>query len=97
MVITKSPLTGAIACSNSGGYFGAELKFCGYDFVVLEGRAKAPVYLWLNNGTVEIRPAEKVWGRAPTRPRIGFGRRPIRRRRSAPSARPGRNRHSRRA
>jgi aldehyde:ferredoxin oxidoreductase len=63
MVITKSPLTGAIACSNSGGYFGAELKFCGYDFLILEGRAKAPVYLWLNNGTVDIRPAEKVWGK----------------------------------
>jgi aldehyde:ferredoxin oxidoreductase len=64
MVITKSPLTGAIACSNSGGYFGAEMKFCGYDFVILEGRAKAPVYLWLNNGTVEIRSAEKVWGKS---------------------------------
>jgi aldehyde:ferredoxin oxidoreductase len=64
MVITKSPLTGAIACSNSGGYFGAEMKFCGYDFLILEGRAKAPVYLWLNNGTVEIRPAEKVWGKS---------------------------------
>jgi len=64
MVITKSPLTGAIACSNSGGYFGAEMKFSGYDFVILEGRAKAPVYLWLNNGAVEIRPAEKVWGKS---------------------------------
>jgi aldehyde:ferredoxin oxidoreductase len=64
MVITKSPLSGAIACSNSGGYFGPELKFCGYDFVILEGRAKAPVYLWLNNGAVEIRPAEKVWGKS---------------------------------
>lgn len=64
MVITKSPLTGAIACSNSGGYFGAELKFCGHDLLVLEGRAKAPVYLWLNNDKVEIRPAEKVWGKS---------------------------------
>ncbi len=64
MVITKSPLTGAVACSNSGGYFGAEMKFCGYDLLILEGRAKAPVYLWLNNDTVEIRPAEKVWGKS---------------------------------
>jgi aldehyde:ferredoxin oxidoreductase len=62
MVITKSPLTGAIACSNSGGYFGAELKFCGYDFLVVEGQASEPVYLWLDNDRVEIRPAEKVWG-----------------------------------
>ena len=63
MVITKSPLTGAIACSNSGGYIGAEIKFCGYDFLIFEGRAKTPVYLWLNNDKVEIRPAEKVWGK----------------------------------
>ena len=63
MVITKSPLTGAIACSNSGGYFGPEVKFCGYDFLILEGRAKEPVYLWLNNGSVEIRPAGKLWGK----------------------------------
>jgi aldehyde:ferredoxin oxidoreductase len=63
MVITKSPLTGAIACSNSGGYIGAEIKFCGYDFLIFEGRAKTPVYLWLNNDKAEIRPAEKVWGK----------------------------------
>ena len=38
-VITKGPLTGAIACSNSGGYFGAELKFAGWDMIILEGRS----------------------------------------------------------
>jgi aldehyde:ferredoxin oxidoreductase len=63
MVITKSPLTGAVACSNSGGYIGAEIKFCGYDFIIFEGRAKSPMYLWLNNDQVEIRPAEKLWGK----------------------------------
>jgi aldehyde:ferredoxin oxidoreductase len=63
MVITKSPLTGAVACSNSGGYIGAEIKFCGYDFLIFEGRAKSPVYLWLNNDKVELRPADKVWGK----------------------------------
>ncbi len=63
MVITKSPLTGAIACSNSGGYIGAEIKFCGYDLILFEGRAKMPVYLWLNNDKVEIRPADKLWGK----------------------------------
>ena len=41
MVITKSPLTGAVACSNSDGYIGAEIKFCGYDFLIFEGQAKA--------------------------------------------------------
>jgi aldehyde:ferredoxin oxidoreductase len=63
MVITKSPLTGAVACSNSGGYIGAEIKFCGYDLLIFEGRAKSPVYLWLNNDKVELRPADKVWGK----------------------------------
>jgi len=63
MVITKSPLTGAVACSNSGGYIGPEIKFCGYDFLIFEGRAKTPVYLWLNNDRVEIRPADKLWGK----------------------------------
>lgn len=64
MVVTKSPLTGAIACSNSGGYVGAEMKFAGYDAVVVEGRAPAPVYLWIHNEQVEIRDAAKVWGRS---------------------------------
>ncbi len=63
MVITKSPLTGAIACSNSGGYIGAEIKFCGHDFLIFEGRSKSPVYLWLDNGKAELRPADKVWGK----------------------------------
>jgi aldehyde:ferredoxin oxidoreductase len=71
MVLTKSPLTGAIACSNSGGYIGAEIKFCGHDFLIFEGRAKTPVYLWLNNDKAELRPAEKVWGKSTTRRRTG--------------------------
>lgn len=62
-VTTKSPLTGAIACSNSGGYFGAELKFAGYDMVILEGRAKEPVYLWINDDEATLLPADKIWGK----------------------------------
>ena len=60
--VTKSPLTGAIANSNSGGYFGAELKYAGYDMIILEGKAKAPVYLWVENDSVEIRKAQHLWG-----------------------------------
>ena len=45
MVVTKSPLTGAIACSNSGGYVGPEMKFAGYDMVIFEGKSPTPVYL----------------------------------------------------
>ncbi|PTL36206.1 aldehyde ferredoxin oxidoreductase [Candidatus Methylomirabilis limnetica] len=64
MVVTKSPLTGAIACSNSGGYVGAEMKYAGYDLVIVEGKAPHPVYLWVNNDKVEIREAAKVWGKS---------------------------------
>jgi aldehyde:ferredoxin oxidoreductase len=63
MVITKSPLTGGIASSNSGGYFGAELKFAGYDLIIFEGKAEKPVYLWVYNDKVEIRPADHLWGK----------------------------------
>ena len=44
-VITKGPLTGAIACSNSGGYWGAELKFAGWDMIIFEGKSPKPVWL----------------------------------------------------
>jgi hypothetical protein len=46
-VVTKGPLTGAIACSNSGGYWGAELKMAGWDMVIFEGKSPKPVYLYV--------------------------------------------------
>lgn len=61
-VITKGPLTNAIACSNSGGKFGAELKHAGYDLLILEGRSETPVYLLIQDEQVEILPAEQYWG-----------------------------------
>ncbi len=61
-VVTKGPLTNAIACSNSGGKFGAELKFAGYDLLIVEGRAAKPVYLHIVDDAVEILPADEVWG-----------------------------------
>lgn len=63
MVVTKAPLTGAIANSNSGGFFPAELKFAGYDLIILEGKAEKPVYLWIENDKVELRDAEAIWGK----------------------------------
>jgi aldehyde:ferredoxin oxidoreductase len=63
MVITKSPLTGAIASSNSGGYWGPELKFAGYDGIIIEGKASSPVYLNINDSTVEIKDAAHLWGK----------------------------------
>jgi aldehyde:ferredoxin oxidoreductase len=62
--ITKGALTGAIAASNTGGMFGAELKMAGYDLLIIEGRAEQPVYLWIRDDQVEIRTAEKLWGRS---------------------------------
>lgn len=62
-VITKGPLTGAIACSNSGGYFGPELKFSGYDLVILEGKSPTPVYLSIFNDNIQLRDASHLWGK----------------------------------
>ena len=61
-VVTKGPLTNAIACSNSGGKFGAELKFAGYDLLILEGKSPTPVYLMIQDDKVELLPAEQYWG-----------------------------------
>ncbi len=63
MVVTKSPLTGTVACSNSGGYWGAELKFAGYDAIIFEGQASSPVYLNIVDDQVEIKDASNLWGK----------------------------------
>lgn len=46
-----------------GGYFGVELKLAGYDFIIIEGKAEQPVYLWIDNEHVEIRSAGHIWDR----------------------------------
>ncbi len=61
-VVTKSPLTGAVACSNSGGFIGAELKAAGYDMIIFEGKSPQPVYLYVENDKVEIISADEIWG-----------------------------------
>ena len=63
-VITKSPLTGAIACSNSGGYWGAEFKMAGWDMVIFEGKSAKPVYLYVNDDVAELRDASHLWGKS---------------------------------
>ncbi len=63
MVVTKGPLTGTIASSNSGGYFGAELKFAGYDILVVEGKSDKPVYISIKDDNVEIKDASHLWGK----------------------------------
>ncbi|MHC1720466.1 MAG: aldehyde ferredoxin oxidoreductase family protein [Clostridiaceae bacterium] len=63
MVVSKSPLTGTIAISNSGGKWGAELKFAGYDMVILEGKAKEPVYINIADDVITILEADEIWGK----------------------------------
>jgi aldehyde:ferredoxin oxidoreductase len=63
MVVTKSPLSDTIASSNSGGYWGAELKSAGYDMIVVEGRADSPVYITIEDDKVEIKDASHLWGK----------------------------------
>ena len=63
IVVTKAPLNDVIAASNSGGYWGTELKFAGYDMLIVEGKAKEPVYIYIKDDVVEIRSAAKFWGK----------------------------------
>ncbi|MGA8392811.1 MAG: aldehyde ferredoxin oxidoreductase family protein [Burkholderiaceae bacterium] len=63
-VITKGPLTGAIACSNSGGYWGAEFKMAGWDMVIFEGKSAKPVFLYVNDDFAELRDASHLWGKS---------------------------------
>ena len=62
-VSCKSPLTGGFGDSNMGGHWGAELKYAGYDQIVIQGKAKKPVYIWIDDDKVEIRDASHLWGK----------------------------------
>ncbi len=62
-VVTKGVLNGTIAASNSGGTFGPEIKYAGYDGFIIEGKAQKPVYLWIYNDQAEIRDASEMWGK----------------------------------
>ena len=62
-VDSKNVLTGGVGSANSGGYFGPELKFSGFDYIIFEGRCDKPCYLWVNNGRARIESAEHLWGK----------------------------------
>lgn len=62
-IVSKSPLTGAIGESQAGGFFGPELKFAGYDAIVVKGKAEKPVYLSIRDGEAEIKDAAHLWGK----------------------------------
>ena len=63
-VVTKSPLTGVIACSNSGGFIGAEIKNAGWDMIIFEGKSPKRVYLYIEDDKVELLPADDLWGKS---------------------------------
>ena len=73
-VVAKSPLTGTLSSSSSGGFFGTELRKAGVDAVVVEGHSIAPVYLWIHEGACEIRDASAYWGMTTDRTMEGIQR-----------------------
>ena len=62
VVAAKSPLTDIWGESHAAGHWGPELKFAGFDAIIFRGRSPRPVYLWIDNGKVEIRDARRLWG-----------------------------------
>jgi aldehyde:ferredoxin oxidoreductase len=62
VVASKSPLTGGLGDASAGGYWAPELKYAGFDAIVVRGRSPEPVYLWIEDGEVRIRPAKHLWG-----------------------------------
>ncbi|RLB08191.1 MAG: aldehyde ferredoxin oxidoreductase [Deltaproteobacteria bacterium] len=65
-IMAKSPLTGFLGSANMGGFFAPELRWAGFDHLVIKGRAERPVYLWIHNGEIEIRDASHLWGKSTT-------------------------------
>ncbi len=61
--VARSPLTDAVGDSQCGGFWPAELKFSGFDAIVLHGKSETPVYLWIHDGAAELRDASHLWGR----------------------------------
>jgi len=61
-VDTKNALTGGVCATNAGGHFAPELKYAGYDSVVVTGQSSRPVYLWIHDGEAELRDASHLWG-----------------------------------
>ena len=61
-VAAKSPVTGIQGMSNMGGYWGPELKYAGYDSIIVKGKAPKPVYIAINNDSIDVKEASHLWG-----------------------------------
>jgi len=66
VVCARSPATGLWGESNCGGFWGPELRFAGYDGLLITGRASSPVYLWIQDGRATLRDASHLWGQTDT-------------------------------
>jgi len=64
--MAKSPLTGMLGSANMGGFFAPEMAWAGFHHLVITGKAKSPVYIWIHNGRIEIRDAAYLWGKTTT-------------------------------
>jgi aldehyde:ferredoxin oxidoreductase len=62
-VDSKNAFTSGIGSGNCGGWFAAELKFAGYDSIVIHGKAREPVYVWIEDDKISLRPAKALWGK----------------------------------
>ena len=65
-IMAKSPLTGMLGSTNMGGFFAPELAWAGFHHLVIKGKAKHPVYIYIHNGEIEIRDARGIWGKSVT-------------------------------
>ncbi|MGD2187867.1 MAG: aldehyde ferredoxin oxidoreductase N-terminal domain-containing protein, partial [Desulfobacterales bacterium] len=65
-IMAKSPLTGMLGSTNMGGFFAPELAWAGFHHLVIKGKAKHPVYIYIHNGEIEIREARDIWGKSVT-------------------------------
>jgi aldehyde:ferredoxin oxidoreductase len=65
-VMAKSPLTGLLGSANMGGFFAPELAWAGFHHLVIKGKAKHPIYIYIHNGEIEIRDARDIWGKSVT-------------------------------
>jgi len=62
-ISTKNVATHGISFSNAGGHFAPELKYAGFDHLIIKGKAEKPVYLFIHDNEIEIRSAEHLWGK----------------------------------
>ena len=63
--VAKSPLTNGVGEAKAHGFFGSELKRAGYDAVIFEGKAEKPVYVWIDDDSVQLMDAKHLWGKSP--------------------------------